>query len=410
MMLICPEEITYSQIIKNESLSARNFSEINIRNKNKLELSNFLDSQSPINIGTEPGSFAYVNKSNISFIRNSCIDSYNYSNQEAKEIYLNPNYGYNNMLINEDVLLCKDANIGDACLFLTEKSQDYVIASGVVKLNFINELNKYYCLAFLLDEYFIDQLDSMTPKGSTIRHSGEKFLNCLIPSIGQREESLLIPIKNLLKNISYSERYSEQRINEANSLIESELMVSTVEYEDPSINELLSSYRIDAGYYSEIVQNIEFNIDNYRNGYTTLNDYGFSIKRGTNLQKRDLGRSIKSPIYKKNYHLLVYPSDISDNGYILKEEYIGARNPVLYLKSGDILFSAEGTVGKVFIICDENMKFITNIHGIIISQQSENLDLPKSIILGQFLHFLRQTSYFDKISVGGQGGSFAVNY
>ena len=123
-----------------------------------------------------------------------------------------------------------------------------------------------------------------------------------------------------------------------------------------------------------------------------------------------MGRSVKSEDFKKNYHLLVYPSDISDNGYILKKIYIGARNPVWYLKSGDILFSAEGTVGKVFIICDEEMKFITNFHGLIISPKNKNQDLKDSIILGQYLNFLRSYEYFDKVSVGGQGGSFAVNY
>ena len=56
------------------------------------------------------------------------------------------------------------------------------------------------------------------------------------------------------------------------------------------------------------------------------------------------------------------------------------------------------------------MKFITNIHGLIISPKNKNQDLKDSIILGQYLNFLRSYKYFDKVSVGGQGGSFAVNY
>jgi len=134
------------------------------------------------------------------------------------------------------------------------------------------------------------------------------------------------------------------------------------------------------------------------------------MKRGPNLQVRDLGRSITSPNYRKNYHVLVYPSDISDNGYILRETFLGARNPVWYMKEGDILFAAEGTVGKMFVICDESMKFITNIHGLIISPTNSKPRLDDSISLGLYLHFLRRYGYFDLVSVGGQGGSFAVNY
>ena len=36
--------------------------------------------------------------------------------------------------------------------------------------------------------------------------------------------------------------------------------------------------------------------------------------------------------------------------------------------------------------------------------------LKKSILLGQYLHFLRDYGYFEKVSVGGQGGSFAIGY
>ena len=409
-MLLCPNEISISHILDVKPLSVRNLAKIDIQNINQSELSTFLDEKKPYDIGIEPGSFAYVDDSNISFVRNSCIDMNNFSNQESKDIYLNPKYEYSNMLQSEDVLLCKDANIGDACIFLSEKEQQYVISSGVVKLNFNSNDEKYYCLAFLRDEYFRHQLDALTPRGSTIRHSGGKFLKCKIPNIGTKEKGLIPIIKDLLKNISYSERYSEKKLNESNYEIGKELICYDIKYENPSAKKLLSSLRVDAGFFSEVVQRIEFNINEYKHGYSTLEEHGFIIKRGPNLQKRDLGRSIKSDEYKNNYHLLVYPSDISDNGYILKEVYIGARNPVWYLHSGDILFSAEGTVGKVFVICDEKMKFITNIHGIIISPNQESKALQKSIMLGLFLHFLRSNDYFDKISVGGQGGSYAVNY
>lgn len=409
-MLLCPNEITISDIFNQNTLSPRNFSSIDIVNSRKLSLINFLKNESPFSTGEEPGSFAYVPNSNISFIRNSCIDNLNFSNQVNKEIFLNPKYGYQNQIQEEDVLLCKDANIGETCLFIPDKDKQYILSSGVVKLNFKSEEEKFYCLAFMRDEYFINQLDSMTPRGATIRHAGTKFLQCLIPEITHSERKLIPLLKACIENIAYSERVSFKKLNEANEVIAQEFILENQVYNYPAISVILNSQRLDAGYYSDVVNTIINSLDNYPQGTKTIHEFGFNLKRGPNLAKRDLGRSIFSSEYKKNFHLLVYPSDISDNGYILKETYLGARNTVWYLKSGDILFSAEGTVGKIFVICDEKMKFTTNFHGLIITPNKKNIPLEDSIILGQYLHFLRSYGYFDKVSVGGQGGSFAVNY
>ncbi|SRR6266498_4652979 len=408
--LLLPTEISIRHIISKKSLSPSNFATIDIINHSRNKISYFLNKDYPFEQGVEPGSFAYVKKSQISFIRNSCIDSFNFSNIEPKEIFLNPKYEFENSITSNDVLMCKDANIGDACLFITEKNHNYLFSSGVVKLNFSSNLLKYYVFAFLRDRYFLSQLDLLTPKGSTLRHAGDRFLDCIIPAITRKEENLLSVFEALIKNIAYAERYSFKNLERSNKIIEEEIFINDLESKDSHISDLKTSMRIDAGYFSDLVKTIEYNIRNYKFGSLTLESFGFSLKRGPNLQKRDLGRSIKSEFYKPNYHLLVYPSDISDYGYILREEYIGARNPVWYLKRGDILFSAEGTVGKVFVICDEDMKFITNIHGILISPLDVSPDLYKSIFLGQYLHYLRSKGYFGKISVGGQGGSFAVNY
>jgi hypothetical protein len=40
----------------------------------------------------------------------------------------------------------------------------------------------------LKDEYFRRQLDFLTPKGATIRHAGERFLECHIPALRSRED------------------------------------------------------------------------------------------------------------------------------------------------------------------------------------------------------------------------------
>ena len=91
--------------------------------------------------------------------------------------------------------------------------------------------------------------------------------------------------------------------------------------------------------------------------------------------------------------------------------YLGARNPIWYLGEKDILFAAEGTVGKTFAICDETMHFTTNFHGTIIYPiDRKNTPIKKSIFLALYLNYLKSNKVFEKMSVGANGGSFAVGY
>lgn len=409
-----PEQVSIKNIMEKNSLSPSNFKEINIKRENQINVSYFLDKEVPYSKGDEPGSITYVEKSKIKFMRNSCINQFNTSFLPKKLICLNPNYGFENCINNLDVLLCKDANIGDSCLYLDNKEDEeekILYSSGIVKLNFKEDKYKYYCLAFFKDSYFLQQLDAKTPRGSTIRHAKEKFLECQIPMLNEDEEWIYLIFENLLKNITYSEVISFNKLKQSEEIIDLELITKEIDFKNPSFSKILKEKRVDAGIYSKSVQELFKNIELYKNGHSDLETYGYTLKRGPNLQKRDLGRSLQTEEYRPNYKLLVYPSDISDNGYLLKSVYLGARNKVWHLKNKDILFSAEGNVGKTFVICDEKMKFTTNIHGMIIHPiDREKTNISKSIFLGLFLNYMRSKGIMDKLSVGGNGGSFAVGY
>ena len=82
-------------------------------------------------------------------------------------------------------------------------------SSGIIKLNFKNEKYKYYATAFMRDDYFREQLNAKTPKGATIRHSGDLFMECLIPDAP--DEWVYSVIESLVKNIAYSEYTSEKK-------------------------------------------------------------------------------------------------------------------------------------------------------------------------------------------------------
>lgn len=405
--LIIPTEVKFSELKEHGSLSPNNYKRLAIKNPNQSKVATYLDSDTPYIKGLEPGSGAYVKKSEQAFLRNSCIDNIKFSADKEKYIYLNPNYYNDFMLQNEDVLFCTDANIGDCCLFISD-GEKVIFSSGMIKLNFKGDKYKYYVMALMRDGYFREQLNAKTPKGATIRHSGDSFLECLIPDCPY--EWFYGLIEKLVKNIVYTEQICNSKLRETEKMMEKEIIVKEYNFINPTIKELKGKMRLDSGIYSNTVFQWKKNVENYKYKYSSLKEFGFDLKRGPNLAKRDLGRSIQTDTYRKGYNILIYPSNISSSGYIEEVSYLGARNRIWFLTEKNILFSAEGTVGKTFIVCDDKMHFTTNFHGTIISPLSDNEPLRKSVFLGLYLNFLRSNKVFEKMSVGANGGSFAVGY
>lgn len=405
--LIVPTEVEFSEIKQNCSLSPNNYKKLTIRNNCRHRVAYYMNSKTPYVKGIEPGSGSYVSKSKQVFLRNSCINNIQFAVDKAKYIYLNPTY-YNNSTINDgDILFCTDANIGDCCLFISDK-ESATFSSGIIKLNFREEKYKYYVMAFMRDNYFREQLNVKTSKGATIRHSGDSFLDCEIPDCP--ENWIYSLMESLIKNIAYSEHVADQKLRKSEQLIQDKIMVHEYNYINPTVKQLQEKVRLDSGIYSNTVFQWRNNVVNYKNGYTRLGGFGFKTQRGPSLQIRDLGRSIQTEKYRKGYSILIYPSDISSSGYIEKVKYLGARNPIWFLGEKYILFASEGTIGKTFIICDDKMHFTTNIHGTMIYPKDMHTDIKKSIFLGLYLNYLRSSDVLYKLSVGANGGSFAVGY
>ena len=405
--LLVPTEVKFSQLKENSSLSPNNYKRLSIKNKNQHTTALYLNKETPYQKGIEPGSAAYVPMSSQRFLRNSCINNIQFSVDKSKYIYLNPNYYNDSMILDGDVLFCTDANIGDCCLFISD-NEKVNFSSGIIKLNFIEEKYKYYVLSFMQDDYFREQLNAKTPKGATIRHSGDVFLECKIPD--SPKEWVYAVLEALVKNIAYSEHVAGKKLRESEQRLQKELMAKEYPYVNPSFSQIHNQRRLDAGIYSKAVFQWQENIRHYKNGFSDLGEFGFELKRGPNLAKRDLGRSIQTDSFRKGYSILIYPSDISPAGYIQKASYLGAKNPIWFLGERDILFSTEGTVGKTFAVCDDTMHFTTNFHGTIVHPKTAQVSLNKSIFLALYLNFLRYSNIFERISVGANGGSFAVGY
>lgn len=415
--VLVPKEIKINDVIsKKNNLSPTNYKEVDVKASNKAQLSSFLKPSNPFIRGMEPGSSVYLKdiESGVKFIRNSCVDKSNNIVQLQRSFFLNEkaiSYNEEQLLKDGDIVVSTDANIGDSGFFTTEEDFRFLLSSGMVKLNLKEEVNKYYLLAMLKDSYFNSQLDSLTPKGSTIRHSGSRFLECKIPYPDRNNSWVIHTVENLMKNILFAEKQAQKIQKEIISIFDEELDSLSVEEKSTKASDILSAKRVDAGFYSKEVREFFRKIENYPSGNKNLNELGYKTKRGPSLQKRDLGRSIKTEIFNPAYSLLIYPSDISDFGIIDKTVFLGAAGKVWFLEKNDILFSAEGNVGKTFTICDNSLSFTTNIHGIIITPIDKNIvDIKKAIFISTFLNYMKKKGIMDKLSVGGQGGSFAVQY
>lgn len=414
--ILLPKDISISQILSNKkNLSANNYKKIAIKNINVVKLAELLNKDNPYQKGIETGSSLYLSnlKSSVNYIRNSCLDNINYITQNNKSLYLNDKKLVDIekfMLSEQDILLSVDANIGDVSLFLSDNQNDYIFSSGLMRLNISYDINKYYLFAFLKDEYFRKQLDAMTPKGSTIRHSGNRFLECLIPIPKDNETWVIECIENLIKNLVFSEFQAIHNQREIYTIFDNILDTVNISSRNPNVSDLFDKYRLDAGIYSTDVQEFFDKISKFPTGSLNLNELGYITKRGPNLAKRDIGRSIKTSTYAPNYAMLVYPSDISEFGLVNKSTFLGTKGKIWYLQKDDILFSAEGNVGKTFAICDNSWKFTTNFHGIIITPTTNEHSMQNTILITTFLNYMKHKGIMDKISVGGQGGSLAVQY
>lgn len=406
--------IKYNDVIKNNFvLSPHQLQLIEYSNKNTFKLENLLLRKlNKKDNGIDIGSNNYMRNSSYKFLKTRVANRDNFivdlSSKESFE-FMNYNAFVQQSLKCGDILISKDSNIGECCI-LDDDYPDCMIASAFYKLPL--KENKYYIFSFMKTDHFKNQLDLMVPRGATIRHAGTKFLDCFIPFPNGKNASKIISIiENITKDIINKEKQIKFNENKIFEIIENELMNNSYisNYTLPKYNELFAKNRTDAGYYCEEFKNINSLIKNYKNGFSNLNDFGYEISRGQNLQVSCIGKSIVSNEYINGFYKIAKPTNLSDYGTVTSYNYLGNKNDLLLLKNGDIVFSAEGTIGKCAMFCNvDNEKVITNIHGIILNKLDHNI--IESGFVCSFLRYLRKISYFDYLSVGGQGGSLAMKY
>lgn len=408
-----PATVTYKDLKAKRFLSPSSYKTLSVTNKTLKRIRDLISGKPQK--GEEVGSSSYIGKSNFYFIRTKALQAPYFLpvlNDIECAVPILPNSFKDLKLKKGDILISKDANIGETA-YLNEDLPCAMISGGLVRLKFPEDI-KHYVFAFMKSNFFREQVYLMASRGATIRHAKALWLDAMIPFPNQdNRDEVMSFISLLTRAVITKEAEIKSKYNKIMGLIDKELRenqsLTKFIYNMPSLGHLRGPSRLDAGMFCEDYQRKQFLIDNYIRGSQNIFASRFDFKRGQNLQISQIGRSIYTEEYKPNFYKLVRPLDLSDFGTVKKYEYLGNPKKLQTLKKGEILFSAEGTIGKFSVFIDLDDKTITNIHGITIFRKNREDDV-ESIFLGLFLGYLRTTGILDYISVGGQGGSLAEKY
>ncbi len=415
-----PESISLNEIIENNfSLSSFQYQRVSFKNKNFKCLGDLI--KKPIR-GFDQKAIDFVDKSSYFYLKTKAIrydkflidtESQGCLEKIKPKAFLNT-INSSRLLKKNDILYCSSGGeeIGDAAI-VSDFYDKIVYSSHSFKVTPIDENIKYYLLSFLKSSFCKQQLSFLVYRGSTLRRGGDKFLQLKIPFPNFRAKETIDFTSLLTQAIINKEKLIKQRHQKILEKIENELKENqnpdNFKFDYPKINEIIEVGRLDTNLYSKKFKKIDFLIKNYKNGFQTIYDYGFTLSRGQNLQVSTIGTSIYSEKYYDNFYTLMLPKFLSKYGTVDTIEYLGNAKKLKTLEKGDLIFGAEGfEKGRSIVIIEEKEKTITNIHGITIQQHNKNL--TTSIFIKCCLDYLRNKGLIDLFAVGGNGGSLAQKY
>lgn len=409
-----PFTTTFDEILKKDiSLSATQHKHLLINNKNQKELREFLDRELVRkDLGVEIGSDNYIDDTGWFFVKTKALQEENYTMDETKESCdeMNPNSFVEMNLKKGDIIISKDSNVGEI-IILDKDYPNHMLSGALYKLP-ITKL-KYYILAFIKSDLFRQQIDFIVPRGSTIRHGKTMFLDCKIPLPNKNYDDTIKFVECVMRAIITKEILIKERHKSILEAIENELKMNQAsegfEYSAPTLNELMDLDRLDSCLYSQDFKQEEFLIRNYKGGAKNIQELGFDISRGQNLQVSQIGKSIYETKYFKGFYKLMLPKHLTKYGTVLAEEYLGNSQKLKLVKKGDIIFGAEGNEkGRSIAIIEELEPTITNIHGITLKQEKHDTKL--GVFVKLILDYYRDKGLIDAYAVGGNGGSLAIRY
>lgn len=409
-----PKSVSLKEIkAKNYSFSATQYKTFCVANKNLLYVRDFLSRDlERTDLGSEVGSEAYVEQAPCYFLKTKALQPETFLVDTNKEaiVSISPKNFIKMDLEKGDIIISKDSNVGEIA-YIHKDLPNTMLCGGIYKLPVTER--KFYLLAFIKSNLFRQQIDFLVPRGSTIRHGKTKFLDCQVPMPSKNSDETIAYVELLTEAIINKEIEIQKKHDEILNMIHRELEDNqnntSVNFSHPTLSEVLDLDRMDACLYSKEFKSKEALIKNYKHGSKTVSDMGFKISRGQNLQVSNIGNSVQTPVYHPRYYTLILPKYISKYGTVVVREYLGNPNDLKVIQKGDIIFGAEGNEkGRSIVVIEDCERAITNIHGITLNQQSQ--DVTKGVFVKLFLDYYRSLGLVDAYAVGGNGGSLAIKY
>ena len=409
-----PQEISYSKLAESGNFSPSMYRQIQFPNSQSRPLKDCLDKENPFDIGHEPGSVGYIERSSHYLMRTKALQwelGLPYPKGDAIQPII-PRFKGGPSINKGDILLAKDSNIGDTAMVGMGDWSTYCISSGIVRLN--PTIDRYYLYACLKHQAFKDQLDAATPKGATIRHSGKRCLDCLLPfpkTSGTSDKQMsLVGIMTCLA--VKAEDLIRIRADEISQIISSELTANYSKiyaHQYPTFLDISSEERIDSSIYSSRFKEIMDLIVEYPGGFRTPSDLGFTVIPGPSLEIKIIKKRIDSDVEKPGYYKLYIPKNISEYGDMVQIPYLGTPANLPLLQRGDILIGEAGfRKGRSIVLLDKVSKATTNAHGLFARQASD--DIEKSIFFRCIFDWYRRRGLVDALAVGGSGGHLSPVY
>lgn len=409
-----PTSIGYDEVVKTEcSFSPLMYKKIRISSDNTKEVGDLLVKTKKYIKGNEPGSQWYMKKSNRHLIRTKALQDFSYIVYPKGDaiIPLNPKVFTGMKLQKGDILLSKDSNVGETAIII-ENSDVYDYSGGIVKLNLKEEYDPYYVFACLKHPTFKEQLLALCPKGATIKHAGERWMNCRIAFPQQKDSDQVIKfISTATRLIAECENMVAKKSSLIIDIIDKELGYTgeTAQYEYPNYLEIKKEGRLDAAIFGEEYKKKISFVLNYKGGFCTPKEYGFNVIPGPSLEIKLLKTRIDSDEYIPGFYMLLLPTNISEYGTINKVQYLGTKKKLPELKRGDVLFGEAGFhKGRSTVLVDEIDNCTTNAHGLY--ARSEKVDIKKSCYFRCIFDWYRNKHLIDLMAVGGSGGHFSPDY
>ena len=406
-----PREITLGDLrTKGASWSAGMYRRVEIPTSHTRTIRELIDGYDK---GRDPGSLYYLEKSTHYFIRTKALQTHSYllSPKGGAITPLNPRVFKDMELADGDILLSKDSNVGECAMVDGPTWANYTLSGGILRLR--PAINRYYLFAFLKHELFRTELLSMVPRGATIAHANELWLNCRIAFPAQRNgEDAMALVAALTEAIIDKEKAIRLRNDQIHAQIETELTDNQREafhYEHPTRVEIAHLGRFDAAIYGYEYKSKIARIKNYRRGWITPSAAGFTITPGPSLEIKLLLTRLDSETSKPGFYQLLIPANISEYGTMDTVRWIGTARKLPLLHAGDILFGEAGFhKGRSIVLIDEPERATTNAHGLYARRSDGNL--AQSIFFRCIFNWYRTHRLIDLMAVGGSGGHFSPDY